>query len=159
MVSKEDPPKKKRARKESVQVTFKPTSMRRDDMPEEEEDPAANPPPAKQKKLMEDALKSAAPSKSKPKAPTSKARGKTIRNISAAEKNKAPVPEMEEEEEDDEKVLRKLKPKIPDHDDTHPILENMNLRKDACLCLWRKNDPYSIRRRTVVDYMFHTMEQ
>ena len=56
-------------------------------------------------------------------------------------------------------MLRKLKLKIPDHDDTHPVAENMKLRKDASLSLWRKSDSYAIRRRTTVDYRFHTKEQ
>ena len=59
------------------------------------------------------------------------------------------MPEVEEEE--DAQVLRKLKPKIPDHDDTHPVAENMKLRKDAGLRLWRQTDPYAVRRRTAVD--------
>ena len=46
----------------------------------------------------------------------------------------APVPEtVAEEEEEEEHVLRKLKPKIPDHNDAHPVAENMKLRKDAGL--------------------------
>ena len=65
----------------------------------------------------------------------------------------------EEEVEDDSVILRKLKPKIPDHNDAHPVAENMKIRKDAGLRLWRQSDPYSIRRRTAVDYMFHTKEQ
>ena len=56
-------------------------------------------------------------------------------------------------------MLRKLKPKIPDHDDNHPVAENMKLRKDAGLRLWRESDPYAVRRRTAVDYRFHTKEQ
>ena len=45
---------------------------------------------------------------------------------------------LEMEEEDAEaQVLRKLKPKIPDHNDTHPVAEDMNIRKDAGLRLWR----------------------
>ena len=67
------------------------------------------------------------------------------------------MPEIEEEEEE-AKVLRKLKPKIPDHDDNHPVAENMKVRKDAGLRLWRQSDPYAVRR-TVVDYRFHTKEQ
>ena len=47
-------------------------------------------------------------------------------------------------------MLRKLKPKIGDHDDTHPVAKNMKLRKDAGLRLWRQTDPYATRRRTVV---------
>ena len=46
--------------------------------------------------------------------------------------NKAPVPEVEEEDVEAQ-VLRKLKPKIPDHDDNHPVAENMKERKDAAL--------------------------
>ena len=45
----------------------------------------------------------------------------------------APVPEAADEEEDDTLVLRKLKPKIPDHNDAHLVAENMKLRKDAGL--------------------------
>ena len=62
------------------------------------------------------------------------------------------------EEEEEAQVLKKLKPKIPDHDDTHLVAENTTIRKDAGLRLWRKNDPYAVRRRTVVDYRFHTKE-
>ena len=89
---------------------------------------------------MGDAIKSgAAPSKPKaaPKssalAPKSKPKMNT-RNIPASEKNKAPVPEAAEEHEDS-LVLRKLKPKIPDHNDAHPIAEDMHIRKDAGLRL------------------------
>ena len=78
------------------------------------------------------------------------------RNIPAAEKNKALVLKMEEEEE--AQVLKKLKPKIPDHDDTHLVAENTTIRKDAGLRLWRQPDPYAARRRAVVDYSFHTKE-
>ena len=88
---------------------------------------------------MGDAIRSGvAPSKPKddPKAtPKPKTAPKrNTRSIPAAEKNKAPVPEAaEEEEEDDSVVLRKLKPKIPDHNDAHPVAENMKVRKDAGL--------------------------
>ena len=42
------------------------------------------------------------------------------------------MPEVDAEEEDDEEhILRKLKPKILDHNDAHPVAENMKLRKDA----------------------------
>ena len=69
------------------------------------------------------------------------------------------MPEAAMEEEDDEShVLRKLKPKIPDHNDAHPVAENMKVRKDFGLRLWRESDPYATRR-TVVDYRFHTKEQ
>ena len=56
-------------------------------------------------------------------------------------------------------MLRKLKPKIPDHNDAHPVVEDMRIRKDAGLRQWRKAGPYPVRRRTAVDYRFHTKEQ
>src|SRR5215216_901879 len=107
---------------------------------------------------MGDAIKSgAAPSKPKtaPKATapaTKSAPKRSTRNIPAAEKNTAPVPEIEEEEE--AQVLRKLKPKIPDHDDNHLVAENMKLRKDVGLRRWRQSDPYAVRRRNSVDNIF-----
>ena len=114
---------------------------------------------------MGDAIRSgAAPSKPKtaPKpstqAPKPSAPKRSTRNIPTAEKNKARVPEVEEED-DEAQVLRKLKPKIPDHNDAHPVVEDMHIRKDAGLRLWRQSDPYAIRRRTTVDYRFHTKEQ
>ena len=113
---------------------------------------------------MGDAIKpGAATSKPKP-APkaaaqtTKSAPKRSTRNIPAEEKNKALVHEVEEEDEEAQ-VLRKLKPKIPDHNDTHPVEEDMNIRKDAGLRLWRQFDPYAVRRRTTVDYRFHTKEQ
>ena len=137
--------------------------MRRDsnEEEEEEEDAAAAP---KAQKLMGDAIKSgAAPSKPKvaPKAaaPAPKPKPKrNTRNIPAAEKNKAPMPKVVEED-DHSLVLRKLKPKIPDHNDAHLVIEDMHIRKDAGLRLWRQSDPYAVRRRTIVDYRFHTKEQ
>ena len=69
------------------------------------------------------------------------------------------MPEAAEQEEDDSLVLRKLKPKISDHNDAHPVAENMKTRKDSGLRLWRQSDPYAVRRRTAVDYRFHTKEQ
>ena len=88
---------------------------------------------------------------SKPSAPK-----RSTRNISAAKKNKAPVPEVQEEEE--HQVLRKLKSKIPDHDDNHPIDKNMKDKKDAGLILWRQSNPYAVMRRIAIDYRFHTKE-
>jgi hypothetical protein len=123
-------------------------------MMEEEEEEPADAPPSKAQKLMSDAIIIAAPSKSKPKAPAPK---RSTRNISAAEKNKAPVPEANVDEEP--LVLKKLKPKILDHDDAHLVAENMMLRKDKGLRLWRLNDPYAARRRTACDYHFQTIEQ
>ena len=83
---------------------------------------------------------------------------RNTRSIPAEEKNKALVPQAEEED-DESLVLRKLKPKIPDHNDAHPVAEDMHIRKDAGLRLWRQSDPYAVRRRTVVDYRFHPTEQ
>ena len=114
--------------------------MRDSDEEEEEEEDAA--PAPKSQKLMGDAIKSgAAPSKPKtaPKAsaPAPKTAPKrSTRNIPAAEKNKAPVPETEVEEDAEAQVLRKLKPKMPNHDDSHPVAKNMKIRKDAGLVLW-----------------------
>ena len=85
---------------------------------EKEEENAA--PASKSQKLMGDAIRSgAAPSKPKT-TPTANAQApkpskpkRSTRNIPAAKKNKAPVPEVEEEDVEAQ-VLRKLKPKIPD---------------------------------------------
>ena len=120
--------RKERAKKTMAKVVGKPSMM-------EEEEEAAAPAP-KAQKLMGDAIRSgAAPSKPKddPKtaAPKPKSAPKrNTRSIPAEEKNKAPVPEAAEEE-DDALILRKLKPKIPDHNDAHPVAEDMKLRKDA----------------------------
>ena len=141
-----------------ARVIWKPSMM------EDEEEEVAAPAP-KAQKLMGDSIRSgAAPSKPKeaPKAAAPKpktAPKRSTRNIPAVEKNKAPVPETVAEEEDDEThVLRKLKPKIPDHNDAHPVAENMKIRKDSGLRLWRESDPYATKRRTAVDYRFHTKE-
>jgi hypothetical protein len=137
-------PGKKRERKQTAHVIFKPTSMRRDDATDDEEEPAANPPPAKQQKIMADAIKTSTSSKTK-KATTTRPK-RTTRDVSAKEKNKAPVPE--EEIDDEPQVLKKLRPKLPEHDDTHPVAEDMKARRDSGLRQWRLNDPYSIRRKT-----------
>ena len=52
--------------------------------------------------------------------------------------------------------MRKLKPQFLDHNDAHPVAEDMKLRKDAGPIQWRLTYPYAVRRRTVVDYRFHT---
>ena len=155
-----DGKKKKRARTTTAKVLGKP-SMMRDSEEEEQEDVAPAP---KAQKLMGDAIRSGAPP-SKPKvapkavAPAQKPKPKrNTRSIPAEEKNKAPVPEAEEEE-DDSLVLRKLKPKIPDHNDAHAVAENMKIRKDSGLRLWRQSDPYAVGRKAAVDYRFHTKEQ
>ena len=121
--------KKKGVRKTHARVIGRPTMMI--DEEEEEEEPAATAPSAKSQKLMSDAIRTAAPM-SKPKVSAPK---RSTRNISAAEKNKAPVPEANVDEEP--LVLRKLKPKIPDHDNAHPVAKNMMLRKDKGLRQWR----------------------
>ena len=154
--------RKERVKKTTARVLGRSSIMKDSEEEEEEEDAAPAP---KAQKLMGDAIRSrAAPSKPKgtpkPAAPKPKTAPKrSTRNISAAEKNKAPMPEAAMEEEDDSVVLRKLKPKIPDHNDAHPVAENMKVRKDFGLRLWRESDPYATRRRTVVDYRFHTKEQ
>ena len=108
-------------------------------MEEEEEEEVAAPAP-KAPKLMGDAIKSGgAASKAKP-APKPKPKRNT-RSIPATEKNKAPVPEVAAEEDDEGQVLRTLKPKIPDHNDAHPVAENMKLRKDAGPRQWRLSNP------------------
>ena len=124
--------RKERVKKTMVRVVGNPSMM------EEEEEEAAAPAP-KAQKLMGDAIRSGDASSKPKEAPKAASKPKiapkrnTI-NISAAEKNKAPVPEVVAEEEDDEEhVLRKLKPKILDHNDAHPVAENVKLRKDAGL--------------------------
>nr|XP_040258387.1 KS1 protein-like [Aegilops tauschii subsp. strangulata] len=138
-----DGKKKKRARTTTAKVLGKP-SMRRSDDEEEEEEEAAAPPP-KSQKLMGDAIRSgAAPSKPKtaPKPTTQAHASKSIapkrstRNIPAAEKNKAPVPKAQEDEE--QQVLRKLKPKIPDHSDDHPVASQI-VETDGSICYKEKN--------------------
>ena len=143
-------------RKERVKKTVARVLGKASIMEEEEEEEVAAPAP-KAPKLMGDAIRSgAAASKAKP-APKPKPKRNT-RSIPAAEKNKAPVPDTAEDD-DEEQVLRKLKPKIPDHNDAHPVAEDMKLRRDSGLRKWREADPYASRRRTAVDYRFHTKEQ
>ena len=142
-------------RKERVKKTVARVLGKASIMEDEEEEEEVVAPTPKAPKLMGDAIRSgAAASKAKP-APNPKPKRNT-RSIPATEKNKAPVPEAAEEEE--ENVLRKLKPKIPDHNDAHPVAENMKIRRDSGLRKWRETDPYATRRRTTVDYRFHTKE-
>ena len=130
--------RKESVKKTTARVLGRSSIMRDDD--EEEQDAAPAP---KAQKLMGDAIKSGAAT-SKPKsAPKAAAQAhnppkpkRSTRNVSAEEKNKAPVPEVAEE--DETQVLRKLKPKIPDHNDAHPVAEDMNIRNDAGLRLWRQ---------------------
>ena len=126
--------KKKRARTTIAKVLGKSSMVRSDEEEEEEEDAAPAP---KAQKLMGDAIKPGAAAKPKtaPKAaaPFPKTAPKrSTRNIPAEEKNKAQVPEIEEEEAEAQ-VLRKLNPKIPDHNDAHPVAEDMRIRKEAVL--------------------------
>ena len=69
------------------------------------------------------------------------------------------MPEVAAEENEEGQIFRKLKPKIPDHNDAHPVAENMKIRRDSGLRLWRMTGPYATRRRIAVDYRFHTKEQ
>ena len=39
------------------------------------------------------------------------------------------------------------------------MAENMKIRRDSGLRKWRETAPYATRRRTAIDYMFHTKEQ
>ena len=125
--------RKERVKKTMARVVGQPSMM-------EEEELAA--PAPKAAKLMGDAIRSgAATSKPKesPKA-TSKATQvpkRNTRSIPAVEKNKAPVPNVAEDSDEEGQVLRKLKPKIPDHNDAHPVAEDMRIRKDSGLRLWR----------------------
>jgi hypothetical protein len=127
--------RKERVKKTMARVIGRSSMMKGPDEDDEEE--AIEPAP-KSQKLMGDAIKYVADS-SKPKTapkpsaqaqvPKPTAPKRSTRNIPAAEKNKAPVPEVQEDEEP--QVLRKLKPKIPDQSDDHPVAENMKERKDA----------------------------
>src|SRR4051812_24326197 len=128
---------------------------------ENEEEEVAAPAP-KAPKLMGDAIRSGATASRPKEAPKAASKAKSApkrntRSIPAAEKNKAPVPDIAEAEEG--QVLRKLKPKIPDHNDAHPVAEDMKIRRDSGLKKWGEADPYASRRRTAVDYRFHTKEQ
>ena len=103
-------------RKERVKKTVARVLGKASIMEEEEEEEVAAPAP-KAPKLMGDAIKSGGAASKAKSAPKPKPKRNT-RSIPAAEKNKAPVPETVAEEEE-ENVLRKLKPKIPDHNDAH----------------------------------------
>ena len=130
----EEKKRKERVKKTTARVLGKSSIMKYSEEEEEEEDAAPAP---KAQKIMGDAIRvGATPSKPKTAAPAPKPKPKrSTRNIPAEEKNKAPVPQAAEED-DDSVVLRKLKPKIPDHNDAHPVVENMKIRKDARLRLW-----------------------
>ena len=144
-------------RKERVKKTVARVLGKASIMEEKEEEEVAAPAP-KAPKLMGDAIRlGSTASKVKP-APKPKPKRNT-RSIPAAEKNKAPVPNVAEDEDEEGQVLKKLKPKIPDHNDAHPVAEDMRIRKDSGLRLWRMEDPYASRRRTVVEYNFHAKEQ
>ena len=122
-------------RKERVKKTVARVLGKASIMEEEEEEEVAAPAP-KAPKLIGDAIRSGAATSKPKEAPKAASKPKTApkrntRNILAAEKNKALVPKTVAEEEDEEHVLRKLKPQIPDHNDAHPVAKNMKLRKDA----------------------------
>ena len=153
--------RKERVKKTTARVLGRSSIMR--DSEEEEEEEVAAPAP-KAQKLMGDAIKSGAATSKPKEAPKAASKPKSApkrntRSIPVAEKNKAPVPEVAADEDDEGQVLRKLKPKIPDHTTAHPVAENMKIMRDSGLRLWRESDPYATRRRTVVFYMFHTKEQ
>ncbi|KAI5017101.1 hypothetical protein ZWY2020_037479 [Hordeum vulgare] len=160
--STDDAPKKtgsKRARKRVVRVVGRQTSMFEDlEEAVEEEDVIPAPP---KKKLMADTMTK----KSGPKPPNDKksvAHRKTTKDITATAKKKCPsssAPASEEEDDEDATILRELRPHLPIHNDAHPIDEDMNKRKDACIRKWRAADPYDVRRRTGVDPRFDTKER
>ena len=112
--------RKERVKKTTARVLGRSSIMKDSEEEEEKEDAAPAP---KAQKLMVDAIRAGvvpskpktAPKTAAPAAPKPETAPKrTTRNIPAEEKNKAPVPQVAEEE-DDSVVLRKLKPKIPDH--------------------------------------------
>ena len=158
-VAAEGKKRKERVKKTVARVLGKAFIMEDEEGEEEVAAPAPKAP-----KLMGDAIRSGATASKPKEAPKAASKPKSApkrntRSIPAAEKNKAPVPETVAEEEDEEQVLRKLKPKIPDHNDAHPVAEDMKLRRDSGPRKWREADPYASRRRTAVDYRFHTKEQ
>src|SRR4051812_38554478 len=111
---------------------------------EEEEEEVAAPAP-KAPKLMGDAIRTGAAASKPKEAPKAASKAKpapkpkpkrNTRRIPAAEKNKAPVPEAVEEEEG--QVLRKLKPKIPDHNDAHSVAEDMKIRRESAKKMERR---------------------
>ena len=114
-------------RKERVKKTVARVLGKASIMEEEEEEEVAAPAP-KAAKLMGDAIRSGATA-SKPKVASKvkTAPKRNTRSLPAAEKNKALVPETVVEEEE-ENVLRKLKPKIPNHNDAHPVAEDREIQ-------------------------------
>ncbi|KAI5017495.1 hypothetical protein ZWY2020_042383 [Hordeum vulgare] len=87
---------------------------------------------------------------------------RTTKDIPTAAKSRGPASSAhaaEEEEDENVPILRKLRPTLPIHNAAHPIVEDMKKRKDAGLRKWTANDPYVVRRRTVVYPRFHTKEQ
>ena len=107
--------------------------MRRD---AEEEEVAA--PAPKAPKLMGDAIRSGDATSKLKEAPKAAPKPKNApkrntRSIPAVQKNKARVPNVADEEDEEGHALRKLKPKIPDHNDSHPVAEDMKLRRDSGL--------------------------
>src|SRR4051812_22278231 len=55
--------------------------------------------------------------------------------------------------------MRKFKTKNPNHNDAHPVAEDMKIKKECGLRKKRDEDAYAVRRRTAVDYRFHTKER
>ena len=122
---------------------------------EEEEQPVVKPPP-KRTKLMADAIPKSPPPAHKAK---SDPKGKSKAAVKKKKKKKKAAVTEEEEGEEAPAHLRKLRPFLPEHNEAHPEAEDMKQRKDRGLRRWRAADPYAIRRRTTVDYRFHTKEQ
>ena len=73
---------------------------------------------------------------------------RTAKDIPDSEKQKESVSKDVEISE-----LMKLRPHLPKHDASHQVAEDMKKRKDSGLREWIAIDPYSQRRKTVVDYM------
>lgn len=121
---------------------------------EEEEQVQVTKPPAKKTKLMADAMPNTALAP-KPK-PARKGKGKGAATTATKRKEATAA---NQQEEDAPTHLKRLRPFLPAHDDTHLEAEDMKKRKDKGLRKWRVVDPYVARsRKTAVDYKFHTIE-
>ncbi|KAI5021453.1 hypothetical protein ZWY2020_058183 [Hordeum vulgare] len=110
------------------------------DVDDEEEEIPVEAPPPKKKTLVADAMpKKSAPKPSAPKkhvAPKS-----TTKDIPTATKEKGTSSSAfaAEDEDEDAPILMKLRPRLPLHNESHPIVEDMKKRRDALLRKWRAN--------------------
>ena len=123
--------RKERVKKTTARV-LRISSMFKDPAEEEEEEEDAAPAPKSQKLMGDAIILGAAPSnpKSAPKAPAQKP--------SKPKRNTRTRPQcLRMKKMMSLLFFRKLKPKIPDHNDTHPVAEDMHIRKDVGLRLWR----------------------